>query len=90
MKQLSSDDWTKSRHLAADLAAAWSVIQPSDALRARAALLVDRYDLRAADALQLAAALEWCEDIPQGNVFLAADQGLRAAAVLSGFDGNLI
>jgi hypothetical protein len=28
-------------------------------------------------ALQLAAALEWCEDIPQGRVFLAADQKLR-------------
>jgi len=32
--------------------------------------------VRAADALPLAAALEWCEGIPQGRVFLAADQKL--------------
>jgi hypothetical protein len=51
---------------------------------------VDRYDLRAADALQLAAALNWCEDAPQGRVFLAVDQKLREAAVLSGFDGKVI
>ena len=62
------------------------MIQPSDALRAKSAQLVDRYDLRAADSLQLAAALEWCEDVPQGRVFLTADQKLREAALLSGFD----
>ncbi|HVR24982.1 MAG TPA: type II toxin-antitoxin system VapC family toxin [Candidatus Polarisedimenticolia bacterium] len=74
-RQLTSGDWAKARQLAADLADAWFVIQPSDALQARAIALVDRYDLRAADALQLSAALDWCEDAPQGEVFLAADQG---------------
>jgi predicted nucleic acid-binding protein len=88
MKQLDSSDWAKARHLAAALADAWFVIQPSDGLRAKATQLVDRYDLRAADALQLAAALEWCQDVPQGRVFLTADQKLREAAVLAGFDGN--
>jgi hypothetical protein len=53
-----------------------SVIQPSNGLRANAAQLVDGYDLQAREALQLAAALEWCEGIPQGKVFLAADQKL--------------
>jgi predicted nucleic acid-binding protein len=48
--------------------------------------LVDRYDLRAADALQLAAALVWCEDLPQGRMFLTADKKLQQAAMLSGFD----
>jgi hypothetical protein len=52
--------------------------------------LVNRYELRAADALQLSAALEWCEGAPQGEIFLAADQKLREAAVLSGFDGKVI
>jgi uncharacterized protein len=88
MKQLDSSDWAKARQLAAALADAWFVIQPSDGLRAKATQLVDRYDLRAADALQLAAALEWCQDVPQGRVFLTADQKLREAAVLAGFDGN--
>jgi len=88
MKQLDSSDWTKARKLAKRLADAWSVIQPSDALRAKSIQIVDRYDLRAADSFQLAAALEWCEDAPQGRVFLTTDQKLREAALLSGFDAK--
>ena len=90
MRRLDSSQWTKARKLAKDLAEGWSVIQPSDALRAEATQLVDRYDLRAADSLQLAAALEWCEDAPQGRVFLTADHRLREAAMLSGFDAKHI
>jgi predicted nucleic acid-binding protein len=90
MKHLNSSDWAKARKLATALADAWSVIQPSDAVRAKAMQLVDRYDLRAADALQLAAALVWCEDVPQGRVFLTADQKLQEAAMLSGFDATPI
>ena len=90
MKQLTSGEWVQSQRLAADLADVWAVVQPSESLRARAVQLVDRYSLRSADALQLAAALDWCEDAPQGQVFLAADQRLREAAVLSGFDGKRI
>jgi predicted nucleic acid-binding protein len=88
MKQLDSGDWTKARKLARRLADSWSVIEPSDALRARSIQLVDRYDLRAADSFQLAAALEWCEDVPQGRVFLTTDRKLREAALLSGFDAK--
>lgn len=90
MKQLSSADWAKSQRLAANLADEWLVIQPSNSLRARAARLVDRYDLRAADALQLSAALAWREESPQHAVFLTADKNLREAALLSGFDAKAI
>lgn len=88
MKQLESRDWTRARKLAGKLADSWSVIQPSDALRAKSAQLVERYDLRAADSFQLAAALEWCEDAPQGRVFLTANQKLRETALLGGFDAK--
>jgi len=88
MKQLDSGDWSKASHLAKKLSGLWSVIQPSDSLRATSMQLVDRYDLRAADSFQLAAALEWCEYAPQGRVFLTADQKLRDAALLSGFDAK--
>ena len=88
MKQLAPSDWTKARKLAQRLADSWSVIQPSNALRAKSAQLVDRYDLRAAASFQLAAALEWCEDVPQGRVFLTADQRLREAARFSGFNAK--
>jgi predicted nucleic acid-binding protein len=90
MKQLAAGDWATSRRLAADLADSWRVVQPSNSLRAGAAQLVDRYELKAADALQLAGALEWCENIPQGRVFLATDHRLREAAVLCGFEGKVI
>ncbi len=90
MQLLDVSDCAKARRLAAALADAWFVIQPSDSLRAKAVQLVDRYDLRAADSLQLAAGLEWCQDSPQGQVFLTADQRLREAAVLAGFDGKLL
>ena len=88
--QLDPEQWMEAQKLALTLAGEWSVVQPSDSLRANAMRLVDRYDLRAADSLQLAAALAWCENVPQGRVFLTADQRLREAAALHGFDGKPI
>ena len=88
MNQLDTRDWAKAGKLARSLADWWSVIQPSDALRATSMQLVDRYDLRAADSLQLAAALEWCGYAPHGRIFLTTDQKLREAALLSGFDAK--
>jgi predicted nucleic acid-binding protein len=48
-------------------------------------LLLELYPLRAADALQLAAALDYFEKSPKGNVFITADQRLADAARQSGF-----
>src|SRR5438477_11148391 len=62
-------EWRAAVKIAATLSDAWSVIEPSLAVRGCAELLVQRYDLRASDALQLAAALEWCGDVPQGQAF---------------------
>lgn len=90
MKQITPDDWVTSRRLALDLAESWQIVQASNALRNNAAQLVERYDLKAADAIQLAAALNWCEGSPGGEIFLTVDQRLREAAVLSGFDGKAI
>jgi predicted nucleic acid-binding protein len=87
-RDISSSERAKAAQVAMALADEWSVIEPSNALRANAARLVEQYELRAADALQLAAALEWCEQAPFGDVFLTADQKLREAAILSGFDGK--
>lgn len=86
MKELNTNEWAKARRLVADLAASWFVIQPSDVLRERATRLVDLYDLRAADALQLAAALEWSAGVPHGKLFLATDHKLQEAAILTGFE----
>jgi predicted nucleic acid-binding protein len=87
-QQISAGDWSKACKLAGSLAESWLVIQPSDVLRGTAVQLVERYDLRAADSLHLAAALEWCGGVPQGRIFLSADQKLRDAALLKGFDAQ--
>jgi uncharacterized protein len=41
--------------------------------------------MRAADALQLAAALVWCDEQPQGEVFVTLDERLADTARREGF-----
>jgi len=60
-------------------------MQPTEALRAHAEALVDRFPLKAADSLQLAAALAWCGDSPQGRAFISGDKQLLLAASQLGF-----
>ena len=61
-------------------------VAPSDELRRRAARLVAVHPLRAADALQLAAALVWCEEQPHGEGFVCLDARLCEAARNEGFE----
>ena len=61
-------------------------VSPTDEVRRRAGRLVSVHPLRAADALQLAAALIWCEEQPHGEVFVSLDARLRDAAQREGFD----
>ena len=67
------------------LESAWMEIQPSEAVRNRAESLLRQHPLRAADSLQLAAALEACEGIPARLPFVSADARLREAASREGF-----
>jgi predicted nucleic acid-binding protein len=90
VRQISTAEFTKARKSANDLFASWSVIIPSDALRATAVGLVEKYDLRAADSLQLAAGLEWCGKTPLNRLFLTGDRKLQDAALLTGFDAMLV
>jgi predicted nucleic acid-binding protein len=86
MRILTTREWTASGRLAQELEGTWSVIQPSAVLLNTAVELVRSHDLRAADALQLAAALRWSKNDPEHRVFLAGDIKLREAATLRGFD----
>ncbi len=61
-------------------------IQPSAELRESALRLLDLHPLRAADALQLAAALECCGARPRGFPLVSTDDRLRDAALRQGFD----
>ncbi len=60
-------------------------VQPVEVLRGRAERLLRVHPLRAADALQLAAALIACEENPRTVGFVCLDERLRAAAIAEGF-----
>ncbi|PYO57432.1 MAG: PIN domain-containing protein [Candidatus Rokuibacteriota bacterium] len=61
------------------------VVAPTDRVRERAGRLLAAHPLRAGDALQLAAALIWCNETPQGDSFVSLDDRLREAARREGF-----
>lgn len=65
--------------------AGFDEVWPSDDVRRRAMRLLSVHRLRASDALQLAAALIWCEEQPSGETFVCLDKRLRDAARREGF-----
>jgi predicted nucleic acid-binding protein len=67
------------------LRARWNEVQPTEEVRDRAERLLRIHKLRAADALQLAAALVWCGDRPQSRALVGADGPLSEAAGAEGF-----
>jgi predicted nucleic acid-binding protein len=64
----------------------WGEILPSDDLRDLAEQLLGRYVLRAADSIQLAAALTWCGRYPAKKPLLSGGRQLCEAAASAGFD----
>ncbi len=75
---------TGKRRLA-QLETAWSEVTQVDAVRARARRLLESHPLRAADALQLAAALVAVEERPIAIPFVTFDERLAEAARREGF-----
>ena len=74
-----------SRGLLHELKSTWYEVAPTDAVRGHASRLLLRHPIRAADALQLGAALVWAEDRPDGHRFFTLDDRLGAAARREGF-----
>jgi uncharacterized protein len=60
-------------------------IEPRGQVRDLASQLAVKHPLRAADALQLAAALDWCEGNTRTESFVCLDDRLRGAAAMEGF-----
>lgn len=82
----TADDERHSLTVLDRLAAVWSTVTASEAVRERALRLVRVHPLRAADALQLAAALAWTEDAPRNRQLVTFDARLTEAARLEGFE----
>jgi len=82
---LPVDTELKAKEILYALSAVWSEVQPSELVRKRAERLLMIHPLRAADALQLSAALIWAQETPQGLAIICLDQTLREAALREGF-----
>ncbi len=64
----------------------WREVEPTDEVRLLAALLSRRHPLKAADALQLAAAFVWRQTDASDDDFVCLDDQLRRVASDEGFD----
>jgi predicted nucleic acid-binding protein len=83
---LTSTERVAARSALGELAASWTDISALGPVRERALRLVAAHPLRAADAMQLGAALVAVMDRPAGHSFVCTDARLRDAAVREGFD----
>src|SRR4030095_882500 len=81
---LSNGEHAAARAALGELAAAWTEISAPGPVRDRAMRLVATHALRAADAMQLGAALVAVGDRPAGHAFVCTDPRLPAAAVPQG------
>jgi len=81
--ELSLEHRQQALAVLAELAASWQEVQPTPAVRAVRLLSV--HPLRAADAVQLAAALVWAGEKPAGCILVCLDSRLRECAQREGF-----
>jgi predicted nucleic acid-binding protein len=82
---MSTTDRAAARTALAVLAASWTEITALGAVLDRALRLVATHPLRAADAMQLAAALVAVGDRTTGHELVTTDVRLREAATREGF-----
>ena len=80
-QDLERDAIDRLRHLSRS----WKEIDPAPAIRETASRLLRTHELRAADALELAAAFAASEGRPSTLTFVSLDARLNEAAVREGF-----
>ena len=83
-ERLSAVDESRVLDLIGRLQDSWLEVLPSQEVRNQALRLLRVHSLKAADALQLAAARMWAGDEP-GATFVTLDERLALAARLEGF-----
>ncbi len=83
--QLGVADTTEALRRLRELAGSWHLVEPSEQVKETARRLLRVHDLRAADSLQLAAAITAAERRPSTLEFVCRDQRLNLAAEREGF-----
>jgi predicted nucleic acid-binding protein len=84
-KSLKPIELSKAKEQLTALEKAWSEVISVERVRDRARRLLETHPLRAADSLQLAAALLASEENPQAFPFVTLDERLGGAAEREGF-----
>ena len=83
-RHLTDQDERSATETLAVLRRSWFEVQPGESIREQTFRLLRLHPLRAPDALQLAAALEW-SGAPVSGIFTCFDDRLRIAARREGF-----
>lgn len=68
----------------------WIEIQPNSRIKELARTFPAKYKMKAADSLQLAAALIWCKEQPKSKNFVSGDAKLVKVAETVGFTVHLL
>lgn len=84
-ENLTQEGQQQALNRLAYLRSRWTEVQPTNEVRETAERLLNVHKLRAADALQLSAALVWCSHRPRGRHFVGGDGDLTTAAEAEGF-----
>ncbi|MFZ3122752.1 MAG: type II toxin-antitoxin system VapC family toxin [Thermodesulfovibrionales bacterium] len=82
---LKFEEEDQLREILASLSDTWTEIEPSEDIRDITGRLLLNHPLRAADSLQLAAAIVWADKKPRGHHFVCLDFRLREAVRKEGF-----
>lgn len=82
---LEPDRYEEARRRLINLDRHMDIIEAHSTIRDRALRILAVHSLRSADALQLAAALIYCNEQPREELFVCLDERLRQAAQTEGF-----
>lgn len=83
--ELTPDESADARKRLFEAESGWTEVEPSEAVRTTARRLLRVHDLRAGDALQLAAAVVFADGEPRSVGVVCLDARLSAAARREGF-----
>lgn len=88
--KISAQKRSKAENRLEILEKVWTEIEPESRIKELARTFPAIYELKAADSLQLAAALVWCKEIPKNKDFVSGDTKLLKAAENIGFTIRLL
>ena len=83
---MTSADYLVARQRLRHFATTWHEIVPTEQIRSIAGRMLRIHTLKAADALQLAAAMIACDMQPEQHVLITEDDQLARAALKEGFE----